>query len=670
MEYYDLLFSEIKVGNHTVKNRIVSSAHGEGLAKDGLIDEKFIRYYERKAMGGAGIIFTCGSGTVYEKASHPKYVSLWNSKNEPYFIELTKRVHTHGAIILAQATHKGRRISSKMTGYPIQGPSDIPESLNGEIPKVLSKDEIKEIIQSYVSAAQRLEKCGFDGIEITSYGGHLIEQFWSPVINNRDDEYGGDITGRMRFSVEIIEEIYKAVSENFIISFRMTGDPKTDTIGLSQEDMIEIARRLENLNKIDLFNISGSTGNTLELQAGTIPPDPYPLGCYNDISKRMKEVLSTPVMVAGRILHPKQAEEALKLGDCDLVAMTRAIIADPNMPNLASRGESKQIRPCIGTNQGCIGRTYVGLAIGCVVNPAISDDTLYDMAPVVNKRKVVIVGGGPAGMEAARVSAQRGHQVILFERSSKLGGQVNYGVKQPNRQNYGLHLDWLKRELERLQVEVKLYVEVTVDDILHTSPDTVVISTGAKSIIPIEDKNVETLCTTDTEVLDGKVNDIKGKNVLVYDRGARRGGYIANYLAEAGAAKVELLSTRQTVCEELDSTNQPSMYRSLAKNGVIYHANQLLHGVRDGTIVIQDAWSEQQRTADDMDLIVFAGFSKSNIDLAEELKIRKLGIDVHIIGDSVTPRTMSDAVSEGVKLGNKIGSSISDSPRDMSFNLK
>ncbi|MFS0646272.1 FAD-dependent oxidoreductase [Siminovitchia sp. 179-K 8D1 HS] len=658
MPHFPHLFKELRIKNKIIKNRIVSSAHGESLANEGIINEKFIRYYARKAAGGAGLIFTCGSGTVYEKAAHPKYVSLWNPKNEEPFKKLTKIVHDHGATIIAQATHKGRRISSKMTGYPIQAPSAVPEDLNGEIPAVLNKEEIQKIIQAYASAAKRLERCGFDGIEVTSYGGHLIEQFWSPVINQRTDEYGGDLAGRMLFSIQVIEAISSAVSEDFIISFRMTGDTQTDAIGLSQEDLLEIAIKLDELKKIDLFNISGSTGSSLELQAGTIPPDPYPRGCYNHLARKMKKFLSVPVMVAGRILDPEQAERALIDGDCDLVAMTRAIIADPDLPNHSYYGRISQIRPCIGTNQGCIGRTYDGFPIACAVNPGIADDSLNDITPAVEKQKVVIVGGGPSGMEAARVSALRGHTVILLERSATLGGQINDGKKQPNRDHYGLHVEWLKREIMRLQVEIQLNTEATADYILELSPDSIVLALGAETIIPIEKNLVQTSCVTDTDVLRGKITNITGKKVLIYDAGAKRGAYAAIFIAEAGAAKVELLSPRQTVCEELDSTNQPIMYRSLAKNKVICRPNQLLHGERDGAIVFKDAWRDEEQLAGDYDYIVFAGFRKSNNQLKEQIKKLNPRAEVSTIGDSIAPRTMSEAIAEGVRIGNKIGSEL------------
>lgn len=656
MQRYPNTFSSFTIGNKEVKNRLVSSGHGESLTNDGVINDQLIRYYERKAMGGVGMIIAFGSGTVYQKASHPKYVSLWNPLNEPFLKELAEKVRKHGTILLAQATHKGRRLTSKHTGYPIQAPSAVPEGISREIPAVLSIDDIKAIVSSYADAAARLERCGFDGIEITSYGGHLIEQFWSPTINQRTDKYGGSLDGRMRFSREVIEAVAEAVSDDFIISFRMTGDPQTNLIGLDKGDMVEIAKLLEKTNRIDLFNISGGTGATLELQAKTIPPDPIAKGCYNHLAKNMKEELSTPVLVAGRILTPSQAEASLVSNECDLVAMTRAIIADPYLPHHANKGNAERIRPCIGTNQGCIARTYEGFAIGCVVNPGIIDDSLHDLAPIAEKQKVVIIGGGPAGMETARVAKERGHEVILFEKSSQLGGQILIGKNQPNRDNYGFHIEWLKSELERLNVDVRLNTEATAETILDHSIDTLVIATGSKTVKPEEAFNINIPCVTDVQILNEERDIIKGSNIVIYDAGGKRGGYVANYIAEKGAAKIELFSPLETVCADLDLTNRPEMYKSLAKNNVICTPNKDLVGHREGALVLQDTWSKTKHEIINADLIVFAGFRVSINKLEDEIRSKKPNLNIEVIGDSYAPRTMSEAIAEGVQIGNKIGS--------------
>lgn len=655
MNQFPTLFSPITIGKRVIKNRIVSSAHGEGFAHGGLMNEQLLRYYERKAEGGTGLIMAFGSGNVYEKATHPKYVSLWNPKNESLFRELSDRIHAHGSLLMAQGTHKGRRLNSKVTGHPIQAPSAIAEKISREIPAALRTDQIKEIVQAFADSAARLERCGFDGMEITSYGGHLIEQFWSPAVNQRTDQYGGDLTGRMRFSMEVLEAIAEAVSDEFIITFRMTGDPLAEeTLGLNQVDMLEIALKLDSLKRINVFHISGSSGDTATLTAAMVPPDPFPRGLYNHLSQRMKEYLSVPVLVAGRILDPNQAEMALAEGDCDLVAMTRAIIADPDMPRKAMAGEVLQIRPCIGTNQGCIGRTYDGLPMGCAVNPAISDDRLYDFKSTTEFRKVAVIGGGPAGMEAARVAAERGHKVVLFERSHRLGGQILFGAMQPDRDHYGLHIDWVGHELQRLGVDIRLGIEARLEDILALNPDSVVLATGSKTIIPREAEGLAVPCITDVDLLSGKEKMEPGARIFIYDAGGSRGTYAAIFAVQSGAGRVELATPLQTVCEDLDSTTKPTMLRSLAQSRVVLTPNQNVIGQREGVLTLRDIWSNTERAVDDADLIVFAGYRVSLNHLEGMLREQQPDIDVYTIGDSLAPRSMSDAVAEGVRVGNKI----------------
>lgn len=649
------LFSPVKIGPREVKNRIVSTAHAAGFADEGLLNERYIRYHERKAAGGAGLVMTFGSASVYDKsAASYGSVSLWDPRNEPYLRDLAERVHAHESLVMSQATHMGRRGNWGGPDRPLQAPSAIPEPVHRDIPQPLKTQEIKQIIDAFASAAVRLERCGWDGVEITSYGGHLIEQFWSPTINDRTDGYGGDLQGRMRFSVEVIEAVAEAVSDDFIVGFRITGDPMTDVVGLTPDDMLEIAKKLDALGRIDLFNISGSTGATPTSQAGTIPPDTYNRGCYNHLARGMKEQLSVPVLVAGRILDPGQAEEALEKGDCDLVAMTRSIIADPDMPRKAAAGETSRIRPCIAINEGCIGRLYEGLPIACAVNPGVADDSLSELTPIESKRRVVIVGGGPGGMEAARVAAERGHEVVLFESTQRLGGQVVTASKAPDRPHLGRHVAWLERELERLEVDVRLGIEATVSDIIAENPESVVLATGSKSVLPPEADGLRVQCVTDVDLLEGNVVVESGARILVYDAGGLRGGYAANVAAEAGAVRVELATPLLTVGEDLDVTNKPSMYRRLAKNGVVQLPNQILAGQQDGDLLLRDVWSEEQRVIQDVDLIVFAGHQETIDGLQDALSDAEPDIDVHLLGDSVAPRLIRDAVHEGVRVGNAI----------------
>lgn len=649
------LFSPYKIGSHQVKNRIVSTSHAPGF-DTGLLNERHMSYLERKAAGGAGLIMAFGSASVY-KYSSASYgsVNLWDPENEPALEDLANRVHAHGALIMSQATHMGRRGDSAVSGLPLQAPSNISEGVHRETPHILRADEIPPIVQSFADAASRLERCGWDGIEITSFSGHLIEQFWSPAINHRTDRYGGDLEGRMRFSVEVIEAVAEAVSDNFIIAFRMTADPVTDDLGLDKDDMLEIARKLDALGHIDLFSLSGGNAATYAGQTAVVPGDTYARGTFNDASRRMKENLSAPVLVAGRILDPEQAEEALANQDCDLVGMTRAIIADPDMPAKAKRGELSSIRPCNACTEGCIGRLYQGMPIICTVNPAIADSSLEKFEPTESSRRILIVGGGPSGMEAARVSAQRGHEVILLERNDQLGGQMTAAEAAPERPHYGNHMTWLEQELKRLNVDIRLQTEMTPVRLLELNPDTVVLATGSSPTIDTVTDQVTTRTTTDIDILEKKVTIQPGDRVMVYDQeGKFRGASIANFIANAGASNVELVTPLWSICEDLDEMQKPEMYRLLGENNVILSPNKQLAGQMNGNFLIKDVWSQDTRTVDEVDLVVFVGYQTAEDELYEQVKQVAPDLDVQMIGDAIAPRRLSDAISEGVRVGSTL----------------
>jgi dimethylglycine catabolism A len=651
------LFSSLKIGKKVVKNRIVSTAHATGWEDGGLLNEKHIRYHERKAAGGAGLIMTFGSASV-QKESSASYgsISLWDERNEQPLRDLAERVHAHGALIISQATHMGRRGTSVVNGKPIFAPSWVPEGVHNEIPHILRTDEIPPIVQAFADAARRLETCGWDGIEVTSFGGHLIEQFWSPKLNNRTDRYGGDFEGRMRFCIEVIKAVRAAVSDDFIISFRMTGDPMTESLGLDQEDMLQIAKRLDQLGCIDLFNISGSTGATYKAQAAVVPGDTFERGLFNDLAKRMKEHLSVPVLAAGRILDPYQAEEALNQEKCDMVGLTRAIIADPDLPNLAKLGEISRIRPCNACSEGCIGRIYSGMSMICTVNPAIADDSLDEIIEAKQKQKIVIVGGGPAGLEAARVSVLRGNEVILLEKTDQLGGKVLLTSAAKERPHYRLHVKWLEEEVTRLGVEVHRNFSGTVDTILDFHPDAIVLATGSNQFNPFKnDAKTNNNVVTEEDFLSGKAAISGNTKVIVYDReGVFRGASAAIYASEQGAKAVEIATPHWSVSDKLDDMRKGEMYRLLGKNNITHLPSKELTINLNGKLVLQDMWSTEEREIADNELVVLVGFEQGENRLYESIKLAAPDLKLYQIGDSISPRRLHDAISEGAHIAVQI----------------
>jgi len=656
------LGSPFQLKSKTLRNRIVVTAHALGWDQDGVITDKYANYFIRRAVGGAGLIMCFGAANVHKAAGtiHGS-VSLWDERNESVLKRMAKEVHENGAYIISQASHLGRRGDSRNSFRPLMAPSDIPEPSHREIPHVLDTDEIKSIVTSFADAAKRLERCGWDGIEITSFGDHLIEQFWNPKINNRTDEYGGSFENRMRFSLEVVEAVAQAVSDDFIISFRLTSDQNSSTTGLSREDLLKIAKRLEATGKIDMFNISGGTGITIETQAGTVPGDTYARGTYLPSIKKYKEQLSSPILGACRILDVELAEETLHAGTCDLVAMTRATMADPDLPIKALQGRTEEIRPCIACNEGCIGRMYQGTKALCTVNPEVMHPNLENRTKSAKRRKVVIIGGGPTGLEAARVAAERGHEVVLFEKKNHLGGQVALATKLPARPHIGLHINWLKKELTRLGVTSRVGEEVKMEMIMNECPDEVILATGSRSAIPFQVFHSTAILATDVDILQGNVSIKEKSKVLVYDiEGHHRGGGIANYIVETTDSKVELVSPFLQVADTLDPTQLPALMRRLSRNQVTCTPNQEMEMAQDGTLLLKGVWSDQRRTIKEVDYVVFVGFRKANTDLYKELKDSALKDKLHLAGDALAPRRYFDAVTEGVRIGNLIGNKVEE----------
>ena len=650
MRTFPHLYAPLELRGKVLRNRIVSTPHATGWGHDGVLDPREVDYHIRKAAGGVGLVMTFGSASV-DPTTAASYgsVSLWDERNEAELRRLADGVHRHGALCMSQLTHMGRRGTSTMTGIPLRAPSDLPEGVHLEVPVPLDVSELPDIVQRFAAAAATLERCGWDGCEVTSMGGHLIEQFFDPGINTRTDEYGGGLENRTRFGREVLEAVRAAVSDDFIVGFRMTVD-QCMTGGLDTDDLIEIARSLASTGAIDLLSLTGGTGATRLSTAYFVPGDQLPEGVFNERARRFREALGVPVVVAGRNVEPAMADAAVA-GGIDLIAMTRANIADPDLPAKAAAGRAP--RPCIGINEGCIGRLYTGRPMWCSVNPGIRDPELAELSSTDSPGTVVVVGGGVAGLEAARGAALRGHRVVLYERRPGLGGRARLAGLRKGRERWALYIDWLRVEAEGAGAELRTGVDATAQDVLADAPDAVILATGSRlrstaaipGPVPVVDVDV---------LLEHGPPEARTRSALVLDD---EGGFLAPSAAERLVAEgfsIEIATTHPVVGAEIDPTQQPFVFHGLELAGVVMTPH--LSGVAsDGDgVILRNIYTERDEHRDGVGLVVVAGYRHGVVELRNQLRALEPELHVVVVGDALSPRTLLDAVSEGARAGAEV----------------
>ena len=640
------LFSPIALGHATAKNRIVSTPHGAAFGEKGSITERYVRYHEEKAKGGCGVVMMFGSSSI-----HPTSINDWGEVNNwddgviPQFRQMSAAIHRHGALCLSQISHRGRRGHSWYSGTPLWAPSDTREERHREWPHVMTKTEIREVIDAWAAAAVRLKKGGYDGADIPLYGGHLLENFISPLANTRTDEYGGSLDNRLRLPTEVLRALREAVGRDFIIGLRHSGDHFVEG-GLTREELLEIARRLDALGIADYWMVSGSNTETLRFEAAVTPSHYHPRGVFNDLAALTKTVVRVPVIVAGRIVTAEQAEAALAAGVCDLVGMTRALIADPEMPTKVRAGRLDDVRVCVGAAEGCIGRLRQGKAITCIQNPAIGREAeLMQIHPAAKRRRVVVVGGGVAGLEAARVAALRGHQTILLEAGAAVGGQVLAVARAPRREEYASIVTWLAGQAKKAGVEVRLNTPASAADVLALKPDAVVLATGASQRVPdIPGVKLAHVAST-VDVLLGRV--APGRRVVVVDEeGYFAAPTTADFLADR-RAQVTIVSRYFMVGEDIDEGTRSDLYARLFARGVtltpMTRAVEIVpHGVRT-----RHTFSSAE-TVVEADSVVLAFGGKAHDPLSRELEGRVA--DLKVIGDAYSPRRVHDAILDGTRV--------------------
>jgi len=572
----DVLLEPFQLKHLTLRNRIISTAHAPSFAEGGHPKERYRLYHEEKAKGGAALTIVGGSTNV--SADSPSvFGQIYAGDNSvvPWFRQLTTGVKNHGCAVMCQLTHMGRRTSWDDAAWlPVVGPSGIRERAHRSIPKIAEKTDLIRIIDDFAAAAVRCQKGGFDGVEILSHG-HLLGQFLSPIVNQRNDDYGGSLENRLRLTEQVLEAVRGVLDHSIIVGIRLTCDEGLPG-GITLTDSTAIVKRLEEKGLVDYINVlTGAPYDDLGL-ATWVPPMGLESNSALTACKHIKASTELPILHAGGINDLSTARFALQEEAVDLVGMTRAQIADPHLVNKLIDAQENTIRPCVGMGY-CVDRVNQGKAAVCGHNAATGRESVLQHKIFQRRttQSIVVVGGGPGGMEVARIAAQQGHRVQLFEAASRLGGQLNLACKGMVRKQMSAASDWLIQEIERHSVEVHLNSYAEASDILALHPDLVVIATGGQPEAPTFAGSEFT--STAWDILTANAH--AGERVLLWDElGNHAGSVIADYLSRSHNELIFVTPDAQPLCE-LGPTTLSVAMRSLYRNNVSFVPNSTISNV-------------------------------------------------------------------------------------------
>ncbi|MEQ9334603.1 NADH:flavin oxidoreductase [Thalassobaculum sp.] len=572
------LLQPYRLKHLTLRNRIMSTAHEPAYSEDGLPKERYRLYHAEKAKGGIALTMTAGSAIV-SRDSPAAFGNLHAYRDEivPWLRELADACHEHGAAVMMQITHLGRRTNwNKADWLPVLAPSPIREPAHRSFPKTAEDWDLDRIVADYADTAERMRAGGLDGIEIEAYG-HLMDGFWSPATNTRDDEYNGSLDHRLRFTWRVLDAIRARVGADFIVGLRMVADEDWDK-GLTREEGVEIARRLVASGQVDFLNLIRGHIETDAALADVIPIQGMRSAPHLDFCGEVRAETKFPILHAARISDVATARHAIAEGKLDMVGMTRAHIADPHIVRKISEGREDEIRPCVGATY-CLDRIYEGHEALCIHNPATGRER--SMPHVITRadgppRRVVVVGAGPAGLEAARVSAGRGHAVTLLEAAPEAGGQVRLASRLPRRRELIGIVDWRVAMCERAGVDMRFNSYAEAADVLALEPDVVIVATGGLPNTGIVEGAELAVSTWD--ILAGDVKP--AGRVLVYDDNAAHPGLTAaEAIADAGCS-VEIVTPERFFAADIGGLNHVAYARAFDRHGVRITINKRVLGVR------------------------------------------------------------------------------------------
>lgn len=674
----DPLLTPYQLKHLTIKNRLMSTAHEPSYSVDGMPTERYRLYHVEKAKGGIGMTMTAGSALV-SRDSPAAFGNLYAYKDEivPWLSELTDACHEHDCKVMIQLTHLGRRTNWNHSDWlPVVSASPVREPAHRAFPKQAEDWDLDRIVQDYADAAQRMQSAGLDGIELESYG-HFTDSFWSPALNHRTDDYGGSLDNRLRFLWRVIDAIRIAVGYEFIVGIRMVADEQRE-FGLGKKEGVEIARRVATSGQFDFINVIRGHVDTDASLTNVIPVQGMASAPHLDFAGEIKESAQFPVFHAAKIGDVATARHAISSGKLDMVGMTRAHIADPHIVVKIERGEEDQIRPCVGATY-CLDRIYEAGEALCIHNAATGREAKipHKISQSNNPGKqVVVVGGGPGGLEASRVAAERGHQVILLEAASQPGGQLQLLVRNERRKEMIGIVDWRIQQLEKLGVDIRCNVLAEASDVLQLKPDVIIIATGGIAQNPAL-VDGEELVTSSWDIIAGDENP--ADNVLLYDdSGGHQGLSAAEIIAKRGV-NLELISPERFLSPDTGGLNFVPYMRALQLHDVTVTTNVRLRSVerRGNKLVaqLQSDFASDWRGERVVDQVVVEHGTAPNEDLYFELKpqsINKGIVDYHAlvsegelfpiankdadfylyrIGDAVSARNIHAAIYDAIRMG-------------------
>lgn len=664
------LFSPIDIGGVSLRNRLYMSAHTtfsqtdpSGYGRWTALGERSAYYYAERAKGGFGLL-VAGALQVHPQGGSYR-PGAYTPEARRFFQQISTAVHEHGARIFAQLNQHGRLKggSGSDDWWPMWGPSvlppvyhGLPHKVSGEMARAMSHEEIRDLQLWYGRSAYNAREGGIDGVEVHIGHTHLFSEWLMPAFNQRTDEYGGSLDNRLRIVVETLQEIRRQAGPGFPIGVRMNLEWPMPG-GLSLADQAETAMKLEATGVLDYISCTIFPGEA------SMPTNRLPPGFQIPKAAVIKQAVSIPVLALGRIVDPAEAEKILADGLVDMVGMTKAGIADPEMPRKAMEGRTDDIRPCVGGQQGCFARIIADKPLSCTQNPAVGLEKDWGAGTLVRTDspvRVMVVGGGPAGMEAALIARTRGHDVTLYERSGSLGGQVNHLAKIPYRDEFLGVVSWRRKQIDKVEVKVVLNTEVTTELVAQERPDVVVVATGStqrahgwypelpdKPTIPgAEGDNVYTA----TDVLEGRVD--QARRVAIIDSiGYHQSSDPLEYLVNRGVA-VHGITSASAFANDMLLVDRALWLQGLRGKDVTFHHNTVVTAIAGTTLHLTDGLLGRTSTLEGVDAVVLSVGADMNDALYTQLQGRVERL--HLIGDARAPRRIEQAIHEGHEVGRAI----------------